>query len=154
MDKWLSSSAPVQGVGFRQFGSWAWTWHCSLGNAEAASHMPQLEGSTTKKYTTMYWGRFGGGKEDWHQLLAQMPIFNKKKKKSTLCKLYLRKTFFPVCPSLFCLTSFWFTEVLSCMWPNYLYFCFVISSTAFLLESSFPHKHSSFFCCWGRLALS
>ena len=44
--------------------------------------MPQLEGPTTKKYTTMYWGDLGGGvqrKEDWQQLLAQVPIFKKKK---------------------------------------------------------------------------
>ena len=33
---------------FRQFESWARTWHCSSNHAEAASHMPQLEGPTTK----------------------------------------------------------------------------------------------------------
>ena len=35
-------------LGFRQFESWAQTWHCSPSHAEAASHMPQLEGLTTK----------------------------------------------------------------------------------------------------------
>ena len=34
--------------GFRRFRSWAWTWHCSSSHAEAVSHMPQLEGPTTK----------------------------------------------------------------------------------------------------------
>ena len=37
-----------------QFGSWAWMWHGSLGHAEAASHIAQLEGPTT-----MYWGSLG-----------------------------------------------------------------------------------------------
>ena len=36
------------GPGFRQFRSWAWTWHRSSSHAEAASHMPQLEGPTTE----------------------------------------------------------------------------------------------------------
>src|SRR3712207_8935383 len=36
------------GPGFHWFGSWAWTWHHSSGHAEAASHVPQLEGATTK----------------------------------------------------------------------------------------------------------
>ena len=33
---------------FRQFESWARTWHRSSSHTEAASHMPQLEGPTTK----------------------------------------------------------------------------------------------------------
>ena len=45
--------------GFHRFGSWAWTWHCSSSHAEAASHMSQLEGPTTKKYATMYLGALG-----------------------------------------------------------------------------------------------
>ena len=36
------------------------------------------------EYTTMYWGVFGEKKgkkkEDWQQMLAQVPIFKKKKK--------------------------------------------------------------------------
>ena len=39
-----ASAAP----GFCQFESWAQTWHCSSSHAEVASHMPQLEGPTTK----------------------------------------------------------------------------------------------------------
>ena len=35
---------------FSQFESWARTWHCSSNHAEAASHMSQLEGPTTKIY--------------------------------------------------------------------------------------------------------
>ena len=53
--------------------------------AEAASHMPQLEGFTTKIYNYVL-GGFGEKKaekkkEDWQQLLAQVPIFKKKRKK-------------------------------------------------------------------------
>ena len=36
--------------GFRRFGSWVQTWHRSPGHVEAASHLPQLEGPTTKIY--------------------------------------------------------------------------------------------------------
>ena len=48
--EWLSSRALVKfsGPGFHGFGSWVWTWHRSSGHAEAASHMPQLEGPTTE----------------------------------------------------------------------------------------------------------
>ena len=46
--QWLSSCTPFSGPGFRRFGSWAWTWHCSSSHAEVASHMPQLEGPITQ----------------------------------------------------------------------------------------------------------
>ena len=38
--------------------------------------MPQLEGPTTKIYNYVL-GGFGGGEEDWQQLLAQVPTFKK-----------------------------------------------------------------------------
>ena len=41
------------GPGFHQLGSWARTWHRLSGHVEAVSHMPQLEGPTTK-YTAVY----------------------------------------------------------------------------------------------------
>src|SRR3712207_3614442 len=47
---------------FRWFESWARTWHCSSDHAEAASHMPQLEGPTTKNIqlcTGGLWGEKG-----------------------------------------------------------------------------------------------
>ena len=44
--KFLCSTAG--GPVFCRFGSWAQTWSCSASHAEAASHMPQLEGPTTK----------------------------------------------------------------------------------------------------------
>ena len=47
---------------FRRFESWARTWHCSSDHAEAASHMPQLEGPTTKN-TQLCTGGFGEKKE-------------------------------------------------------------------------------------------
>ena len=57
--EWLSSWLHFSGPGFCQFGSWARIRHCSSGHVEVASHMPQLEGPTTKIYTTMYWGDLG-----------------------------------------------------------------------------------------------
>ena len=65
------------------------TWYHSSGHAEVASYMPQLEGPPQLDYTTMYWGGSGEKKkkknkrkkrEDWQKLLAQVPIFKKKKK--------------------------------------------------------------------------
>ena len=47
---------------FRWFESWAWTWHCSSNHAEAASHVPQLEGPTKKNIqlcTRGLWGEKG-----------------------------------------------------------------------------------------------
>ena len=38
------------GPGFHWFRPWAQTWHRSLGHAEVASHLPQLEGPTTNMY--------------------------------------------------------------------------------------------------------
>ena len=50
---------------FRQFESWARTWHCSLNHTEAASHVPQLEGPTTENIqlcTGGLWGEKGKNK--------------------------------------------------------------------------------------------
>ena len=52
----------VGGPVFRWFESWTRTWHCSSDHAEAASHMPQLEGPTTKNIqpcTGGLWGEKG-----------------------------------------------------------------------------------------------
>ena len=46
--EWLSSHVPLRCLGFCQFGSWAHTWHCSSGHAEAASDTAQPEGPTTR----------------------------------------------------------------------------------------------------------
>ena len=51
------------GPGFHRFGSWARTWHCSSGRVEAAAHMPQLEGLTTKIYNYIP-GEYGEKKEE------------------------------------------------------------------------------------------
>ena len=59
MAEWLSSHLCVGGPGFHRFESWARIYHCSLGHAGAASHIPPLEGPTTKIYTTVYWGALG-----------------------------------------------------------------------------------------------
>ena len=48
---WLSGWVPTLRLscpGSHRFRSWARTWHCSSGHSEAASHMPQPEGATTK----------------------------------------------------------------------------------------------------------
>ena len=47
---------------FRQFKSWVRTWQCSSNHAEAASHVPQLEGPTMKNIqlrTEGLWGEKG-----------------------------------------------------------------------------------------------
>ena len=62
MAEWLSSRTLLQGPRVRRFESWAQTWHRSASHAEAASHMPQLEGPTTKNTqlgTEGLWGKKG-----------------------------------------------------------------------------------------------
>ena len=81
--EWLSSRAPLQRPRFHRFGSWAQTWHRSLGHDEAMSHMPQLEGPTTKICNYVL-GGYGEKKQkrkkkDWQQLLVQVLILKKKK---------------------------------------------------------------------------
>ena len=53
MVKLVRSVLVAQG---RQFRSWVRTWHHSLGHAEAASHIPQLEGPTTEIYNYVLGG--------------------------------------------------------------------------------------------------
>ena len=86
MAVWLSSSAllrrprvsPVWILGA------AWTWHRSPGHVEAVSHVRQPEALTTRIHNYVL-GSFGEKKKkkktDWQQLLAQVPIFKKKKRK-------------------------------------------------------------------------
>ena len=78
--EWLSSQLGFSGPGFRRFGSQVRTWHRSSGHAEAASHMPQLEGPTTNIYNYEYWGALGRRRrrKDQQRLLAQAPIFKKQ----------------------------------------------------------------------------
>ena len=55
------------------------------GHAEAASHMPQLEGPTTRIYNYVlgdFGEKKGEKKEDHQQMLAQVPVFKKKRKKA------------------------------------------------------------------------
>ena len=63
-----------------------WTEHRSSGHAEVASHIAQPEALTTRICNYVL-GGFGEKKkknqkkkEDWQQLLAQVPIFKKRKK--------------------------------------------------------------------------
>ena len=62
MAEWLSTPLRCGGPRFLQFGSWARTWHRSSGHAEVASHMPQLEGPTTRIYNYAL-GGFGEKKQ-------------------------------------------------------------------------------------------
>ena len=49
MAEWLSPRALLQAAQcFVGPNPGQWTWDCSSNHAEAASHMPQLEGPTTK----------------------------------------------------------------------------------------------------------
>ena len=86
MAEWLSSCALLQ----RPRVSLVWILGVDLAlssnQAEVVSHMPQLEGPTTKKkYTTMYWGDLGERKKKKRRLasLAQVPIFKKQKNPKT-----------------------------------------------------------------------
>ena len=57
------------GPGFHRLRSWAQTRHCSSSHAEAASHMPQLEGPATKIYNYEL-GNFGEKKKKRKRRLA------------------------------------------------------------------------------------
>ena len=85
MAKWFSSHSPllfIGGPGFHQFRSWMWTYHHSSGHAEESSHRAQAEGPTARIYNCVLGGLWGEEEEkDWQQMLAQVPIFKKKKAK-------------------------------------------------------------------------
>ena len=76
------------GPGFRRFGSWAWTWHGSSGRAEVASHIAQPEGCTARIYGYVlrcFREKKEKEKEDWQQMLAQVPIFKKRSEMRCSC---------------------------------------------------------------------
>ena len=64
MAKWLHSALHFGGPGFRRFESWVPTWHRSSSRAESASHMPQLEGSTTENIQLCPGGALGRKKKN------------------------------------------------------------------------------------------
>ena len=63
---------------FWQFKAWAQTWYYSSSHAEAVSHMPQLEGSTTKIYNHVP-GGFGEKKEKENKIFKKNKIFKSLK---------------------------------------------------------------------------
>ena len=81
MAEWVSSHASLQGPGFCRFGSWARTWYRSSGHAEVGSHMPQLEGPTTRICNYVL-GGFGEKKKKKRLAtdVSSGPIFKKEKK--------------------------------------------------------------------------
>ena len=83
------------GPGFRWFGSRARTWHLSSGHAEAVSHMPQLEGHTTRIYNYVR-GDFGEKKKEEKKGLATdvSSGANLKKKKRIFEMFAHLKTYF------------------------------------------------------------
>src|SRR3712207_5343518 len=65
---------------FCRFESWARTWHCSSNHAEAASHVPQLEGPTTKNIqlcTRGLWGEKGKIKKSLKKNKVILPACNR-----------------------------------------------------------------------------
>ena len=56
--------------------------YCSSSHAEAESHTAEPEGPTTRIYNHVLGalGRRRKKEEDWQELLAQVPIFKKKKR--------------------------------------------------------------------------
>ena len=89
--KWLHSRVPLWVPGFRQFGSWARTWH-HLSRAEIVSHIAQPEGTTRiHKYVLGGFGEMKKKEEkekDRQEMLAQVPISKKKKNPLTLSSLH------------------------------------------------------------------
>ena len=67
------SRSAAGGPVFHWFESWARTWHRSSGHAEAASHISQLEGPTTKNTQLCTRGALGEK--------GKNKMFKKKKKK-------------------------------------------------------------------------
>ena len=69
-----AASSPV----FRWFESWVGTWHCLSNHAEAASHMPQLEGPTMKNIqlcTGGLWGEKGKNKKNLKNKKNKIELF-------------------------------------------------------------------------------
>ena len=64
------------------------TWYLSSGRAETASHIAQPEGPTTRIYNYVLGalGRRRRKKRGWQQMLAQVPIFKKKAKKTAVAQ--------------------------------------------------------------------
>ena len=60
------------------------TWHRSSSHAEAASHMPQLEGPTTKKYIQLCTGGIWGDKEKKRRLATVVSSGANLKKKENV----------------------------------------------------------------------
>ena len=75
--EWLSLQALVQWHQFCQFRSWARTWHCLSGHAEAVSCIAQSERPTRRMYNCGLGGFGEKKKKDWQQMLAQVPNFKK-----------------------------------------------------------------------------
>ena len=75
MAEWLNSCAPLRRPTVR---TWARTWHRSLGRGEVVSHMPQLEGPTTKIYNYALGGF-------WEEKKKQQEEKRKEKKIGNSC---------------------------------------------------------------------
>ena len=89
MVKFVCSASAAQGFTGSDPG-WAQTWPCSLGHVEAVSHIPQLEGPTTRisKYVL---GGFGEKKQEKKGRLATVVssganLYKKEKRKVNLLK--------------------------------------------------------------------
>ena len=79
--QWLSSCVPLQRP--RVLPVWILGADIAplISHTEVASHVPQLEGPTTKIYNYVLEGfgeEYAERKKKWQQLLAQVPIFRKK----------------------------------------------------------------------------
>ena len=85
MVKFAHSASAAQGSDSSDPGQGRGTAHQSY--AEVASPLVESEALTTRIHS-MYWRALGRKrrekKNDWQQLLAQVPIFKKKKEKSEL----------------------------------------------------------------------
>ena len=90
MTKFTCSTLVAQGFAGSD-ASWG-TWHHSSGHAEVASHIAQPEALTTRIYDYVLGGFEEKNKkkkeeDDWQQLLAQVPIFKKRRFRILLFKM-------------------------------------------------------------------
>src|SRR3712207_8378015 len=71
----------------------AWTWHHSLGHVEAASHMPQLEGPTTKihNYVLGGFGEKETGKKKRLATRSEEHTSELQSRQYLVCRLLLEK---------------------------------------------------------------
>ena len=132
---------------FLWFESWVQTWHCSSNHTEVPSHMPQLEGPTTKNIqlcTGGLWGEKGKNK-----------ILKKKTLYLCLCPKPSLSTILNNLPECFHLILLWYyTHVLTLIifikWVIIFFKVFPLISVSNSLRKEIKKKTEKRRRRWGR----